>query len=514
MLAGGLLLYLWLAFATFYFGSPVPNTAFAKLYHGTVVPDLWQNGLDYLYRSALIDPILFLLPVLSISILTFGKAIDRVFVAGAILLVAYVVSIGGDFMAGRFLSAPATLLLVLFVRTLPVGRPFFRLAAVAVLLVGVMHPRSSLLPYPALDYPSDVSVSTLDARQLHMQYTGLVPNLLGPALSQMRDYAQAVATRDTDRAVVIRGAIGFFGTYADPDIQITDRFTLVDPPRSRVLPEGGLFFRVGHASRRYPYGYLASLVCDDNRIADPDLAQMFDDYQSIMRRPLTDGDRLDALKRVLARGKTPIDIPNDLSEDPNLLRNIVHVSSDDVLEQPGRYMLGPRGLTVHFCRKPGPVSLSLNGANFERYELEIADSKGRVLSTETIKSSSDPVPLASDLDMNSRVTVRPLPDADLREVDFAYRVDGIVLNSEQTQYLTRGSREGIGSRDARAVQDAFKQCSEPSRRHRSEPEGERGLDQDGQAAGTCRQGRTMPRANPTWTLEDPRPSWARCGSVA
>src|SRR5688572_27334029 len=54
---GGLPLVLWLAFATFYYGFPFPNTAYAKLQNGIDRWALAARGLAYLRNSMRWDPL-------------------------------------------------------------------------------------------------------------------------------------------------------------------------------------------------------------------------------------------------------------------------------------------------------------------------------------------------------------------------------------------------------------------------------------------------------------------------
>ncbi len=107
------LLLAWYGFATVYYGTPFPNTAYAKI--GLPQPLLWHWGFAYLRDYAYYEPLQAAFVALAISV-AMTAGIRAVFArrrgAGMLLClslavvlhVAYVVHIGGDFMRGRFLG--------------------------------------------------------------------------------------------------------------------------------------------------------------------------------------------------------------------------------------------------------------------------------------------------------------------------------------------------------------------------------------------------------------------------
>ncbi|MFF4594867.1 hypothetical protein [Amycolatopsis sp. NPDC001319] len=109
-----------------YYGLLVPNTALAKE-AGT---SNWSRGFDYLLD--LVDPYYLWLPILALAVAAFLSRKSRILtltpVAGAVLLAAYVVRVGGDFMHGRMLL-PALFALLLPVMAVPLTRKTFALLA-------------------------------------------------------------------------------------------------------------------------------------------------------------------------------------------------------------------------------------------------------------------------------------------------------------------------------------------------------------------------------------------------
>lgn len=103
----------WYGFATVYYGSPLPNTAYAKT--GMPLGTTILHGLAYLRNyganepiHGLIIPIVLLIQTV-IAVRDFrakrpGGRVRLALVVAVWLHVGYVVMVGGDFMRGRFLS--------------------------------------------------------------------------------------------------------------------------------------------------------------------------------------------------------------------------------------------------------------------------------------------------------------------------------------------------------------------------------------------------------------------------
>ena len=107
----------WTAFSTAYYGVPVPNTAYAKLATGIPASDLARQGVTYLLESFSRDP--STLAAVALGIVApwiSGPAFLRPPSIALALALGYVVSIGGDFMSGRFLTAPFWLAVLILAR--------------------------------------------------------------------------------------------------------------------------------------------------------------------------------------------------------------------------------------------------------------------------------------------------------------------------------------------------------------------------------------------------------------
>ncbi|HEV8122269.1 MAG TPA: hypothetical protein VGQ67_14840, partial [Candidatus Polarisedimenticolia bacterium] len=135
-LLGAVPLVLWEAFSIIYYGFPVANTVYAKLATGLPQMGLIRHGLEYFLNSLRTDPVT--LPAIALGVLTslLGRsARRRALGAGIVLYLLYVIWVGGDFMSGRFLTAPLFVAVALLALAVPEGAAARATAcAIAILL--------------------------------------------------------------------------------------------------------------------------------------------------------------------------------------------------------------------------------------------------------------------------------------------------------------------------------------------------------------------------------------------
>ncbi len=95
----------WEIFSIFYYGFPLPNTAYAKLNTGISQTELIQQGFHYLLNSINTDHITLIVILVGIAIPIITKKSRLIpFALGTALYLAYIVIVGGDFMSGRFFA--------------------------------------------------------------------------------------------------------------------------------------------------------------------------------------------------------------------------------------------------------------------------------------------------------------------------------------------------------------------------------------------------------------------------
>jgi arabinofuranosyltransferase len=297
MVIGGLPLVAWELFSVVYYGFPFPNTAYAKLSTGIPSGEVASQGFAYLLNSATNDPITLTTigVVLSLAVATRASTSWPV-ALGIALYVVYVVRVGGDFMSGRFLTAPFFGAVALFARFPIVWSPAFTSAILAAVvgLGAFAGTRSALTNMDGLiDPPRGPGIAGIsDQRAFYYRYTGLLRWTLEEPLPSFIWEKEGRAARRKP-GIVVKGAVGFFGYFGGPDVHVVDYFALGDPLLARLPSEGA--WRIGHYRRPLPDGYVQSLRTGRNVIADPDVGTKYDRLKVITQDPLWSRRRWEAI---------------------------------------------------------------------------------------------------------------------------------------------------------------------------------------------------------------------------
>jgi arabinofuranosyltransferase len=293
-------LILWTVFSLVYYGFPLPNTYYAKLGTGVSKPFLWSHGVAYYLNAIRSDRLVLLVPLAAGLAVRFRRrSLEMTLIGGIALYFLYIASIGGDFMSGRFFTAPLVLAVALLGSMDEAWNDSRRRAFVGafagVIAVGLTVRCPTLTPDPpgygvvdadALFDAGGVS----DERGYYSPTTGLFhvhPSHLLPqhplALKGLEDGQRGVK-------VSVQGSTGFYGYWAGPGVYVVDPLALSDPLLAR-LPVGVERPRTGHNERRIPFGYLASLESGTNQIADPKLHRYYDRLKLVTSGPIFSGAR-------------------------------------------------------------------------------------------------------------------------------------------------------------------------------------------------------------------------------
>lgn len=305
-LARGALPFLaWCAFSLFYYGSLLPNTAYAKLNTGVPLQGYVVQGAWYLVICTLADPVSSILVVTAL-VLGFGHGSRRFRPVGValVLWLAYVLRIGGDFMAFRLFAGPVVLSAITIARARVVSGSAGRVvAATAVASVGLLLTTAPLRCGP--DYDKEHSLRyILDRRRGVRDVRG--PNFVSTGLfrsSGLEDADHPRARRGRqlrDGGPVtppVVGAVGRLGFYSGPDVTIIDQAALCDALLARLPIADPHRWRIGHFGREIPPGYVETRETRANHIEDPDLALYYDHLRSVIAGDLWSPRRLADLWR-------------------------------------------------------------------------------------------------------------------------------------------------------------------------------------------------------------------------
>ena len=281
----------WEVFSLFYYGFLFPNTAYAKLATGVPRLDLIEQGFYYFLNSLSVDPLTLVAVAGAILLASRGRHPGEIaLVAGVGLYLAYTLWIGGDFMGGRFFSAP------LFVAALILSRWDSGSAGVAALLpflivgvVGLSTPFSPVLSdsHYARHRPVAADNARItDERAFYYEGTGLLRASREFEMPSQKAAVDGRQAREQGPAVVVRGGVGMFGYHAGPAVHIIEPWAVCDPLLARLPVPEGAFWRIGHFRRELPAGYEETQRSGANRIADPEVARLYDALEVVTRDPL------------------------------------------------------------------------------------------------------------------------------------------------------------------------------------------------------------------------------------
>ena len=101
---GVLILLIWVTFSIIYFGTPFPNTFFAKLNADYPLIEVYNRGVNY-YKSLLLDLNSIIILILGfLSLILYRDRFTVSLLVGKLMYLYYILHVGGDFMLGRFFS--------------------------------------------------------------------------------------------------------------------------------------------------------------------------------------------------------------------------------------------------------------------------------------------------------------------------------------------------------------------------------------------------------------------------
>ncbi|MQA30323.1 MAG: hypothetical protein GEU82_10865 [Luteitalea sp.] len=278
----------WLLFATVYYGFPLPNTYYAKVSNGIPRSLMFRQGLAYVLNSVRHDPITLGTIGLATLFAVGGPAASRRAVASAVLYVAYTVSVGGDFMSGRFFTMPFLVAAMVVVPTIAdLGAVW---AAAGLVVYNVMVPLVPVKTSATYDgaWPWRSQNGIKDERGHYHQATNILFFSPFRALPDFVWVREGTSFRNSAEKVSVQGSIGFFGLNAGPEKFVVDRNALSDPLLARLPVSPSLYFEfyAGHYFRDLPEGYLESVAGGVNLLQDPLLHRYYDRLRNVTRGPI------------------------------------------------------------------------------------------------------------------------------------------------------------------------------------------------------------------------------------
>ncbi|MBV1881256.1 MAG: hypothetical protein KUG82_06460 [Pseudomonadales bacterium] len=304
----------WIVFSLIYYGYPFPNTAYAKLNTGIESQFLLLQGSHYFLNSLSWDTVTLVGTVIGLTIgITSGDLKKGLLACGVILYLLYILSVGGDFMSGRFFSVPLFQSMILLVsgytqasqragtifknRTsnhrLPSAVLFGIILLATVLGLRVDNPTLTT----SLSYANgSIDRGIVDERG----YSYFINGLFSENHKETFIVPDWHATHVT--SVIQKGAVGKAGLDQGPNVHIVDFFALCDPLLSHLPSANQTRFRPGHYRRFIPDWYMESVlhtaapIYDSTHHYATDLHQYYAIIQDITRGEIWN---LERLKRIV-----------------------------------------------------------------------------------------------------------------------------------------------------------------------------------------------------------------------
>ena len=282
VLVGLLPAVIWTLFALVYYGFPFPNTAYAKLAMGVDPAELRTQGALYLVDSIDRDPLTLM--TIAFAVILAVKQRRRAplaVAAGLLLYLGYVVSIGGDFMAGRFVAVPLFGAALMIGTLLEGSRSFWIAAAV---LFGALGSAGSHLPLWSNSSFGDSAgkgSGIIDERGVYFHDKSLVR--AKRATFREPDWPTKNAFSRVFQVMPTCGLMGTAGLDLGPYVHLLDECALADPLLAHLPAAYNPDWRSGHYRRVVPAGYKETLETGVNVIKDRGLQEFYRHLSALTR---------------------------------------------------------------------------------------------------------------------------------------------------------------------------------------------------------------------------------------
>jgi len=360
----------WTAFAVVYYGFPFPNTAYAKLAADVDRWQMWKQGVIYAVDSLDRDPLTLVFIAFALATAaSAGTRGARPLAAGIALYLAYVTSIGGDFMSGRFYALPFFASAILLTRMADAARPVWIAAIAASAVLGAASAKAPILSDSRFEDRGAKHGGIVDERVFYLRKHSLV-------------YASMLSFADPDWEVrrppgdtpVLNtcGLMGEGGLDFGPHYYLLDECALADPLLARLPAIFREEWRPGHFARAVPEGYRESVATGTNRIKDPRLREFYGHLSRITRsKALWSRDRLWTIWKMNTGAYDRL-VDRDFYRFGGSVKTLAELSDvkapETPWDAPGTTVL-TRPLAVRVDRKPGRRYVDVSLDSDDKYVL-------------------------------------------------------------------------------------------------------------------------------------------------
>lgn len=301
ILLGQIPLIAWEMFALFYYGFPFPNTYYAKLHTGLSSSEVYAQGLVYFIDSFRFDAITLTIIFVTIGASFFSRHRRSLLplTLGIVIYLGYILSIGGDFMSGRFFALPLFACAIAIARlefnSVSQSAKFAFLSSILILNITGPLPTYSLTDENIKELPlRDTRIS--NERLWYDETMGLLQQnrISESPYSQLRRTGQEFQRMaGEERMTLVENAIGMEGFYAGPNVHIIDLNALSEPLLARLPMVYDYRWRPAHYIRWEQIdGYFETVQTLENQIKDPNLRTYYSYLSQIIHGDLWSWERI------------------------------------------------------------------------------------------------------------------------------------------------------------------------------------------------------------------------------
>ena len=295
----------WETFSIIYYGTPVPNTALAKVNIDYERSVLLTQAYHYFKFNLQNDPLTSVGIILAIVSALFNRRLlTKLLATGLAIQLLYICYVGADYMMGRFLS-PSILMSVLILilnqyRMVRYEQVQAALVSALLLLTAMVQLPYTLIPnrgYVNLDNMNEAGIA--DERGFYYQMFGLIPVLTkyqGVYLPLKYKIENQKATTDASGGVLFICFIGQYVWGLPHELYVVDPLALSEPFLSRLPARNGA--RLGHYERAFPEGFVDSKRTGQNRLVNPVLKSLYADVELTTHGDLWTAERWAAIWRL------------------------------------------------------------------------------------------------------------------------------------------------------------------------------------------------------------------------
>ncbi len=284
------IVFLWFAFATFYYGFPIPNTAYAKLPDGLNLSQRIYQGISYVYDFVYYDILSFSIVILGTIIGTFflNSNYTRAISIGNVFFFFYVVWIGGDFMTSRYfipIVINSLVMLLFYISSIKIKEQLCITGIIILFSIDFFNTNSILKKEYSIK-PNGIA----NEMAFHFAGNSLLTNSTRTkyGFKFQKSHNQVFAHKN----FIPISNPGLFAFNDGLNNHYIDILALSDPFLAQFPPSDPIHWRVGHIGRNVPVGYIDSLMTGQPKMHNKYFNDVFSIIISLTRESLFNFNRL------------------------------------------------------------------------------------------------------------------------------------------------------------------------------------------------------------------------------